>query len=226
MSGDGGAMVMRLSDGSTGEYVPALRPVGRLAILVAVLSAVVAASMQVFTVSMLHFLTLAAEPVEGTCVVAPPPLAETMVTTMGVAFLTCVFAGPGAVFAALVWVWRARTNAEILSAAPQRLSRCWSVGCWFVPIANLVLPPRVLADIWAASCTAEHLPWIRLVRAWWVALWTSVVIGVLIVLVAEDVAGLVVAVLLGLFTVAGHAAAGLFAATVLKISAGQTGRAG
>jgi hypothetical protein len=223
-------MVVQLSGSGTGVYVPALRPVGRVAITVAVLCAVVAVSMEVFTFSMWRFVTLTAERVEGTCVVEPPPLAE---TTMSVAFLTCVFAGMGCAFAALLWIWRARANAEVLSAVPPRLSRWWSVGCWFVPIANLVLPPRVLVDIWAASCAGGERrggAWIRLVRAWWVAQWTCVILVVLIVLVAEGVVaidgdrmdGLVVAVLLGLLAVVGHGAAALFAATVLKISADQT----
>jgi hypothetical protein len=42
---DGGAMVMRLSDSSTGVYVPALHPVGRIAITIAVFCAVMALSM-------------------------------------------------------------------------------------------------------------------------------------------------------------------------------------
>jgi hypothetical protein len=38
-------MVMRLSDSSTGVYVPALHPVGRIAITIAVFCAVMALSM-------------------------------------------------------------------------------------------------------------------------------------------------------------------------------------
>jgi hypothetical protein len=227
-------MVMRLSNDSTGGYVPALRPVGRVAITVAVLFAVMAVSMEVFTFSMWRFLTLAAERVEGTCVALPPPLAETLVTTMSVAFLTCVSAALCGALAALLWIWRARANAEVLSAVPPRLSRWWSVGCWFVPIANLVLPPRVLVDIWAASRAdgerrSEYLAWTRMVRAWWLAQWACVVLVVLIVLVAEGLVvghgyatDLLVAVLISLLAAAGHGAAALFAATVLKISADQT----
>lgn len=131
----------------------------------------------------------------------------------------------------LLWIWRARANAEVLSPVPPRLSRWWSVGCWFVPIANLVLPPRVLVDIWAASCAGRdprdgYVPRIRLVRAWWVALWTCVALVVSIVLSADEVASdrvlLLMAVLVSLFAVVGHGAAALFAAIVLKMSADQT----
>jgi len=148
--------------------------------------------------------------------------------------LTWVLAGLGVALAGLLWIWRARANAEVLSPVPPRLSRWWSVGCWFVPIANLVLPPRVLVDIWTASCAGRDprdgcRPSIRLVRAWWVAQLTCVVLVVLTWLAGEGVIGITgysdvrqVAALIILLAVVGHGATALFAAIVLKISAVQT----
>jgi hypothetical protein len=244
---------MRLSDSSSGVYVPVLRPVGRVAITVAVLCAVMALSMDVWAFSLWRKSifpcrgepacpsSVVTEPVKVTCTVEPPlrappppPVDETLVMTTRASLLTWVFAWLAAAFVVLLWIWRARANAEVLSPVPPRLSRWWSVGCWFVPIVNLVLPPRVLVDIWAASCAGRdsrdgYVPSIRLVRAWWVAQWTCVVLVVLFVLVGARVVGIdgysvadqpeVLAVLLAVVV---HGAAVLFAAIVLRISADQT----
>jgi hypothetical protein len=69
----------------------------------------------------------------------------------------------GAVF--LLWLYRARVNAEILGVRPQRLGRGWTVGAWFVPLGNLVLPPMVVAGVWRASTGRSC----GLVAAWWTA---------------------------------------------------------
>jgi hypothetical protein len=148
---------------------------------------------------------------------------------MGVAFPTGAVAGLGAVVAALWWIRLARANAAVLSAVPRRLAPFWAIGCWFVPIVNLVLPPRVLLDIWAAS--GEHVPWIRVVRAWWSSVWVCGLLAVALVLVGEGAGSLeddtavggLVAVLIVLLAVVGNGAAALFAATVLKITADQGG---
>ncbi|MHA6623647.1 DUF4328 domain-containing protein [Pseudonocardia sp. DLS-67] len=194
----------------------------RLATTVAALSATAALSMGIVTLAGWHLIAPAVAPVERTgCTSGEVPLADAAAATMGVAFLTCVLATLGAACASLVWVWRARANAGALGSAPQRLSRFWAVGCWLVPIANVVLPRRVLVDIWAASCTdrAEYRPWVRLIRAWWAAQWATLVLVVLLPHVTDGVgAGL----LISLLTVVGHGTAALFAAIVLKISNCQT----
>ncbi|MBF6173914.1 DUF4328 domain-containing protein [Nocardia blacklockiae] len=46
----------------------------------------------------------------------------------------------------VVWLYRARGNAAVLSPARHRLSRVWSV-IGFLPILNLVIPPIVLDDV-------------------------------------------------------------------------------
>ncbi len=229
-------MVMRLSDSSTGVHVPALRPVSGIAITIAVLCAVMAVSTDVLAFWVARNMTSSVPQVcsVAACYDVVPPRDE-MLAMVGMATsLTWVFAGLGVALAALLWIWRARLNAEVLSPVPPRLSRWWSVGCWFVPIANVVLPPLVLLDIWAASCAGRdprdgYVPGIRLVRAWWVAQWTCVVIVALIVLVGERVVSIMgyrvdhqMAGLTILLAVVGHGAAALFAAVVLKISADQT----
>lgn len=77
----------------------------------------------------------------------------------------------------LNWSWRARCNAELLSPLPHRLTRGWTVGSWFVPGLNALLPRAVLEDIWRTSCPeapddvdhARDLPRVWLVHYWWYA---------------------------------------------------------
>jgi hypothetical protein len=209
-----------------GRDARARRHMGRAAISVAALCAVAAGSVLVLGVSMGGVLVLPAHQVEGSCIIEPPPV---LVAAMGVAFPTGAVAGLGAGVAALWWIRLARVNAAVLSAVPRRLAPFWAVGCWFVPIVNLVLPPRVLLDIWAAS--GEHVPWTRVVRAWWASVWVCGLLAVTLVLVGEGAGGLdddaavngVLAVLIVLLAVVGNGAAALFAATVLKITADQGG---
>ncbi|MFI6850030.1 DUF4328 domain-containing protein [Kitasatospora sp. NBC_00085] len=67
----------------------------------------------------------------------------------------------------LVWLWRARINAESMSGRDaHRRSRLWVVGAWISPVVNLWYPYQVVSDIWRAS--APRRPVSRsLVSAWW-----------------------------------------------------------
>ncbi|GAB2835482.1 hypothetical protein GCM10022221_38190 [Actinocorallia aurea] len=47
----------------------------------------------------------------------------------------------------LAWLWQA--HGQTLS--PVRTRRLWTVGSWFVPLANLWLPPRLVLEVWLAS---------------------------------------------------------------------------
>jgi hypothetical protein len=83
----------------------------------------------------------------------------------------------------IVWLWRASSNTEAFGVGPQRLGRAWLIGAWLVPVANLILPKRLLDDVWRASdadASANpewtRLPGSRLVALWWVTFVASVVI--------------------------------------------------
>ncbi|OLZ61299.1 hypothetical protein AV521_43950 [Streptomyces sp. IMTB 2501] len=70
----------------------------------------------------------------------------------------------------LVWLWRARINAELIGgAAAHRRSRGWVVGAWLSPVANLWFPYQVMSDIWQASAPRRPAPG-ALVKTWWVLL--------------------------------------------------------
>jgi hypothetical protein len=78
-------------------------------------------------------------------------------------FLVWIAAG----VAFVVWLWRARINAELMSgAAAHRRSRGWVVGGWAAPVVNLWIPYQVVADIWRASAPRRSAP-LTLVNAWW-----------------------------------------------------------
>jgi hypothetical protein len=69
-----------------------------------------------------------------------------------------------------IWIYRANHNARQLGASGMAFSPGWSVGCYFVPIANLLVPYFAMREIWQASAAPMHwqqqprgpiLPW------WW-----------------------------------------------------------
>lgn len=77
----------------------------------------------------------------------------------------------GVVF--LVWFHRVRANADVFEPHVHRWSRGWSVGSWFVPVMNLWVPRRAMADVWEASDSSGRTdPSLALVNAWW-AMWVS-----------------------------------------------------
>jgi Ca2+/Na+ antiporter len=51
----------------------------------------------------------------------------------------------------LFWTFRANCNALALGAREMRYTPGWSVGWFFVPFANLVMPFKVMREIWQAS---------------------------------------------------------------------------
>lgn len=51
----------------------------------------------------------------------------------------------------ILWFRRLRMNAEVFDPSVQPMSPGWSIGAWFIPFANLVLPRRIAGGIWTAS---------------------------------------------------------------------------
>jgi hypothetical protein len=77
-----------------------------------------------------------------------------------------------ALIALLLWVYRANRNARALGAQGMTYSPGWSVGWFFVPFANLVMPYLVVREIWKASTpdAGEHWRQARvspLFGSWW-----------------------------------------------------------
>ncbi|MFG1797645.1 DUF4328 domain-containing protein [Nocardia sp. NPDC049149] len=78
----------------------------------------------------------------------------------------------------LAWLWRARLTAERMAPGGHLLKRGWTIGGWFVPLANLILPALVVGDVHRASRTPAHAggataSYSLLVAGWWLSWLTT-----------------------------------------------------
>jgi lysylphosphatidylglycerol synthetase-like protein (DUF2156 family) len=76
----------------------------------------------------------------------------------------------------LTWLWRARVAAEA-SGTRQRLARGWTIGAWFTPVANLMLPLLVVEDV-----TGKR----TLARTWWGLLIAATAVKLITGTTADD----------------------------------------
>jgi hypothetical protein len=74
----------------------------------------------------------------------------------------------------IIWLWRAYSNIRVFGATPLRYGRGWTIGAWFIPIANLVIPKQLFNDVWRGADVRapynarwRHLPVDHLITAWW-----------------------------------------------------------
>ncbi|MEU8382765.1 DUF4328 domain-containing protein [Streptosporangium sp. NPDC048865] len=67
----------------------------------------------------------------------------------------CAYVLTGITF--LIWLTKARSNAETLTAIEHRRDSRWVVLGWVVPVVNLWFPKQIVDDIWATS-RPGHLP--------------------------------------------------------------------
>lgn len=74
------------------------------------------------------------------------------------------------------WIYNANRNVRALGATGMAITPGWSVGWFFVPFANLVMPYRAMSELWRASASPSRwnteeapplLPW------WWFSLLVS-----------------------------------------------------
>lgn len=70
----------------------------------------------------------------------------------------------------VAWLGRARRNLVEFKGEARAFGPGWTVGAWFIPIANLVLPPLVTADVAKGSTTdpATRRKLVALVWVWWI----------------------------------------------------------
>ncbi|MEV7035524.1 DUF4328 domain-containing protein [Streptomyces sp. NPDC093272] len=69
----------------------------------------------------------------------------------------------------LVWLARSRRTAQELSPTATLPSPGWTIGAWFVPAANLVVPRRFVLDIGRAGSASWGSREMALVNLWWAA---------------------------------------------------------
>ena len=69
----------------------------------------------------------------------------------------------------LRWIYRMNKNLRTLSGEQMRFTPGWSVGWYFIPIANLFKPYQVMKEIWRVSHKNELTTYDLL--GWWWFLW-------------------------------------------------------
>lgn len=84
----------------------------------------------------------------------------------------------------IIWMWRVAKNALDAGRTDPRFAPGWTIGGWFIPVANLVIPGLILQDLWRSSDPSIERgdPTWRLrakgsaLVGWWWAMW---ILGVL-----------------------------------------------
>jgi len=69
-----------------------------------------------------------------------------------------------------IWIYRANSNARQFGATDMQFSPGWSVGWYFIPIANLWKPYQAMREIWQASADPAHWqqqPRGSILPLWW-----------------------------------------------------------
>jgi hypothetical protein len=73
----------------------------------------------------------------------------------------------------VVWLYLARDNFDRRGDGSVDWRKGWTIGGWFVPLANLVIPNRVVGEIYVRSAPDRQWPAPRLVNLWWGGLLVS-----------------------------------------------------
>ncbi|GGM59490.1 hypothetical protein GCM10007977_071330 [Dactylosporangium sucinum] len=73
----------------------------------------------------------------------------------------------------VVWLYLARDNFDRRCDNNVGWRKGWTIGAWFIPLANLVIPYLVVREIFARSSPDRTWTPDRVVSAWWLALIVS-----------------------------------------------------
>jgi hypothetical protein len=79
-----------------------------------------------------------------------------------------------AAVAVIVWLWQARTQADLINELPDTWGRPWTIFGWFVPIISFFVPRNIVGGVWYASAPPGRSAWP--VNVWWAA-WLAYLIG-------------------------------------------------
>jgi hypothetical protein len=80
-------------------------------------------------------------------------------------FQTIVLVGTAIAF--LAWLSRSVDNIERLTGEKGRFTPAWSIGWWFIPFANLVLPYQIVADLYRRMAPSRRVL-TGIIGAWWI----------------------------------------------------------
>jgi hypothetical protein len=98
-------------------------------------------------------------------------LSEDAFAAVGVLQLLPLLAASVAV---IVWLWQARTCADVIDELPDTWGRPWIIFGWIVPIVSFFAPRNIVSGVWRASAPSATSTWP--VNAWW-ATWLVYLIG-------------------------------------------------
>ena len=84
--------------------------------------------------------------------------------SLGGAYLLAVVA---TAVAFLAWLSRAVNNVGALGGGTPLVTPRWSIGWWFVPFANFVMPFRIVKDLDRRMSPADSPPSVMLLGWWW-----------------------------------------------------------
>ncbi len=74
----------------------------------------------------------------------------------------------------IVWQFRAAKNNEALDRRGARFGPGWSIGAWFIPLANLVIPVMIMQDLWRGATPSTErgdLAWRGARGSWLIGVW-------------------------------------------------------
>jgi hypothetical protein len=79
----------------------------------------------------------------------------------------------GAGILILIWIYRASRNLRYLGADGLGYSPGWSVGWYFIPLANLWKPYGAVREIWQASSNPQNWQYepVPAILSWWWFFW-------------------------------------------------------
>lgn len=135
-------------------------------------------------------------------------LHDTDASESGLVSMVFVYVTTLAMVLYLVWLAQSRRNAQELSPGAPVPSRGRTIGMWFIPVVNLIVPRGIVLAIGRASSASwEEKRDTTLVNAWWAA-WVAhalvlvvagrVAPGSMAFLVVEEALMIAAAVLAGL----------------------------
>lgn len=73
----------------------------------------------------------------------------------------------GTFIAMLAWLSRSVDNTPHLLGGTPKQSPRWSIGWWFIPFANLVMPYRAMVDVDRRNAQGVAAPIRGLILTWW-----------------------------------------------------------
>ncbi|MFJ1753904.1 DUF4328 domain-containing protein [Kitasatospora sp. NPDC088134] len=108
------------------------------------------------------------------------PTAGLAVTLFSNGAFALLMLGTAGVF--VPWLYRVRVNAEVIAPAAALPPRWLTVGCWFVPLANLFLPWWTIRGVWRAGTPTDGQDGENgqgPVHAWWATMVLASVLALL-----------------------------------------------